>query len=109
MKFVFKTKRMNVFMDVRKYTDHNTKRMLFIGMRTDIDCPRVAVNAMVNFQVPHVMPYYMDWIETSESHRRIGLAEELWAGIEKHLGDEVAGDGASDAGHGLCVKLERGE
>jgi hypothetical protein len=110
MKLVFKTKRMNVFMETLTPADFNTPRMIFLGFLHDRDLPRVAVNAMVNFPIEFSdgskMPHYIDWIETSESLRLEGLAKELWQGMEGYLKAPIEGDGASVGGDALCDAME---
>jgi hypothetical protein len=43
----------------------------------------------------------VEWIETNERYRRMGMATELWHGMEKHLGVKLHGTPGS-RGAQLC-------
>lgn len=114
MKPEFTTDNLWVYKAIVKPTPHNTRRMIFLAFVSDEDLPRIAVSAMVNFPIkpqgerfPEGFPPYLDWIETGVTHRRQGLASELWSGIEKHLGEPLFATGASHAGKALCRKMSR--
>lgn len=102
----FETKRLRVFRVNLCPASFNTTRWMFLAFRTDVDRPRLAVSMMVSPPNPVMPEPYIDWVETCCTERRAGLARELWLGIEKHLGMELLGDGATDEGEALCAAMD---
>lgn len=102
----FTTKRLRVFRMDAAPSEQNHPRCIFIACRNDEDRPMVTATAVVWEQCPYQKSVgYMDWIEVTTQYRREGFAEELWRGIEKHLGRDVVGDGATPEGDALCDKM----
>lgn len=100
----FTTKRLNVFKVTVQPTAQHQARAVFIGFRTDIDFPAAIITATVWVDSPLCGPY-VEWIETNDRERRQGFASELWRGIEKHLGEELQAEGATEAGNGFVAAM----
>lgn len=101
----FETDRLMVFRAEFQPSPLHRPRALFFGVRTDADCPMAVVFATVWFDAG-ILGNHLELIETSELHRREGLATELWRGIEKQYGIELTGTPTTDAGEGLASHIE---
>lgn len=78
------TKRLRVFTDVVKPTEHNMERTLLIAFRTDEDRPMVCATALLEMPMLEI-GWYIDWIEVTTQYRREGLARELYDCISQHF------------------------
>lgn len=108
MRFAFDTARLRIFSDVVKPTDHNEKRLLFVGFRTDEDRPMVAVTCLLWLAVPQIGDV-IDWLEVASELRRKGFGAEFRAGLNKCLGKEpYTGAGSEDGRAFLAALAARG-
>lgn len=103
MKPQFQTKHFDVYrFKTQPTTSLSIPRLMYVATFREIEWPGQVVTACV---CPDVLGSlggaYVDWIETSENHRRNGYAMEVCEGIEKDLGMPLMIDGTTVGGAGL--------
>ena len=107
---VFSTKRLRVFMAkiVPDPASHHLESDFFFVCRTDIDCPMVVVSATCLRLSGQTV---LQGIQINDLHRRLGLATELWRGIEQYYGEDIDGDPVSESGEAFyrCFYLREHE
>lgn len=103
----FVTKRLRVFCVELSPSDVNLPRSVFIACRNDEDRPMVCATAVVWRESP--LGAWVEWVEVSTAHRRMGIGTELVRGIGKHLKVRLEMAAVTDEGSLLLAKLARME
>ena len=105
MKECFVTPHLRVFTFDTADNGINTSRHVFVAFFRHTDWPGHVCVATVTPFSDVMGGCYLDWIETTTPHRRSGLARELWDGIEKHLEQPLAAEGATPEGDAFCEHM----
>jgi hypothetical protein len=104
----FETSRLRVFEVAVKPTNIHSVRRLFVAFRLDDESPGVAATVLMwdAAQSGSHLPW-VDWLETSTSCRRDGIATELVEGIERHLGAQLDLSPVTAEGGAFCEHMKR--
>lgn len=98
----FKTARLNVFEVEILPTDNHEPRLVYLGVRHDIDCPMVIATATVWWGMR-----WLEMVEVNDLHRRQGIGLEFLNGIEEHLATDLHKNAVSEAGEALLAALDK--
>src|SRR4051794_20759112 len=109
--FAFPTQRLRVFEATVTPWPHGGTHTVYLAFLSSGGAPQTVAQAIVSdwrgAATPMLCPVYCELVEVSSMFRGNRYGEELFLGIEKHLGVKMAATAVTADGRNFLVRLGR--